>query len=86
MEGTPLAAALAARGLRFAIVRVVSDDALHDLPPIGAAIDDDGRLRPERLAFAFARAPLAAARFIRESLRALRTLERTAREIIALPG
>jgi len=86
MEGTPLAAALAARGLRFAIVRVVSDDARHDLPPIGAAIDDDGRLRPERLAFAFARAPLAAARFIRESLRALRTLERTAREIIALPG
>lgn len=86
MEGTPLASALAARGVRFAIVRVVSDDALHDLPPIDNAIDSQGTVRPERLAFAFARKPLAAIRFIRESLRALRTLERTAREIIALPG
>ncbi len=86
MEGTPLAAALAARGVRFAMVRVVSDDAAHDLPPIGAAIDAQGTLRPDRLALAFARAPLAAARFIRESVRALRTLERTAREIVALPG
>jgi len=86
MEGTPLAAALAARGVRFAMIRVVSDDAIHDLPPIDSAIDANGTLRPERLALAFARAPVAAARFIRESLRALRTLERTAREIIALPG
>jgi nucleoside phosphorylase len=86
MEGTPLAAALAARGLRFAIVRVVSDDAQHDLPPIDTAIDASGTLRPGRLALAFARAPLAAGRFVRESLGALRALERTAREIIALPG
>jgi len=85
MEGTPLAAALAARGVRFAMVRVVSDDAGHDLPPIDAAIDARGTLRPERLALAFARAPVAAARFVRESLGALRTLERTTRDIIALP-
>jgi len=85
MEGTPLAAALASRGVRFAMVRVVSDDADHDLPPIDAAIDERGTMRPERLALAFARAPLAAGRFIRESLGALRTLERTTREIIALP-
>ncbi len=86
MEGTPLAAALGARGIRFAMVRVVSDDAHRDLPPIDSAIDAHGTLRPERLAFAFARRPFAAVRFIRESLRALRSLERTAREIIALPG
>ncbi len=86
MEGTPLAAALTARGVRFAMVRVVSDDALHDLPPIDTAIDANGTMRPERLALAFVRAPLAAGRFIRESLGALRTLERIARDIIALPG
>ncbi len=86
MEGTPLAAALAGRGVRFAIVRVVSDDARHDLPPIDTAIDEQGTMRPERLAFAFARKPVAAGRFIRESMRSLRALERTAREIIALPG
>jgi hypothetical protein len=68
------------------MVRVVSDDSLHDLPPIDSAIDANGTMRPERLVLAFARAPFAAARFIRESLRALHTLERTARDIIALPG
>src|ERR1700676_3975652 len=39
MEGVPLATALTARGVRFAMVRVVRDDASRDLPQIGGAID-----------------------------------------------
>ncbi len=86
MEGASLAAALVARGIRFAMVRVVSDDARHDLPPLRKAIDASGTLRPERVALAFARNPFAAVRFARDSMRALAALERVARTIIAAPG
>jgi hypothetical protein len=86
MEGTALAAALEARGIRFAMVRVVSDDANHDLPPLARAIDAGGTLRPERLALAFARQPFAALRLARDGLRALGALERVARALIAAPG
>ncbi len=86
MEGTSLAAALEAKGIRFSMVRVVSDDALHDLPPLGRAIDAAGMLRPERVALAFARRPFAAARFARDGMRALAALERVVRLLSALPG
>ena len=81
MEGTHLAAALAARGVRFAMVRVVSDDASRDLPPIGDAVDAQGRLRPLRIALAFARAPRAAFAFVRDVRRALATLRRVAHAV-----
>lgn len=74
MEGAPLAAALGARGVRFAMVRVVSDDASRDLPPIGDALDAQGRIRPLHLAIAFARAPRAAFVFARGARAALATL------------
>src|ERR1700736_6374858 len=38
MEAAHLADALAARGVAFAMVRVVSDDAARDLPPIDGAV------------------------------------------------
>ncbi|HYW54574.1 MAG TPA: hypothetical protein VE826_11420 [Dongiaceae bacterium] len=81
MEGTHLAAALAARGVRFAMVRVVSDDAARDLPAIGDAIDAQGRVRPARVALAFARAPRDAFAFVRGVRRALATLAQTARAV-----
>jgi nucleoside phosphorylase len=81
MEGTHLAAALALRGVRFAMVRVVSDDASRDLPPIEDAIDAHGRLQPLRIALTFARAPRAAFPFIRDVRRALATLTVTARTV-----
>jgi hypothetical protein len=81
MEGTHLAAALGARGVRFAMVRVVSDDASRDLPPIGDAIDAAGRIRPLRIALAFARAPRAAFAFVRDVRRALATLTTVARAV-----
>ncbi|HEY6235571.1 MAG TPA: hypothetical protein VIW69_10760, partial [Candidatus Elarobacter sp.] len=60
MEAAHLAETLGARGVRFAMVRVVSDDPARDLPPIDGAIDAAGRLRPLHVALAFARAPRAA--------------------------
>jgi hypothetical protein len=81
MEGVHLAGALRARGVRFAMVRVVSDDASRDLPPIGDAIDANGRIRPVPVALAFARAPLAAIAFVRGVRSALGVLTETARAI-----
>jgi nucleoside phosphorylase len=78
MEGTHLARAFAERGIPYAMVRVVSDDASADLPPIEDAIAPDGSLRPLRLAGAFVRDPAAAARFIRDVQRALAALRATA--------
>lgn len=81
MEGTHLAAALSARGVRFAMVRVVSDDASRDLPPIGDAVGADGRLAVLPVALAFARAPRAALAFVRDVRAALRVLTASARAI-----
>ncbi|MDB5072863.1 MAG: hypothetical protein JWM87_3974 [Candidatus Eremiobacteraeota bacterium] len=81
MEGTHLAAALALRGVRFAMVRVVSDDASRDLPPVEDAIDAQGRLQPLRVGLAFVRAPRAAFPFVRDIRRALATLTVTARTV-----
>ena len=81
MEGAHLAAGLSARGVRFAMVRVVSDDASRDLPPIGDAIDANGRVQPMPIALAFARAPLAAIAFVRDVRSSLGVLTETARAI-----
>ncbi|HEX3465208.1 MAG TPA: hypothetical protein VHS78_14265 [Candidatus Elarobacter sp.] len=81
MEGTPLAKALTARRVRFAMVRVVSDDASRDLPPIEDAIDADGRLLPMPVALAFARKPLAAVAFVRNARGALDTLTNVVRAL-----
>jgi adenosylhomocysteine nucleosidase len=85
MEGTHLAAALAARGVPFAMVRVVSDDPSRDLPPIEDAIDDAGRIRPLALAFAFARAPRAAFGFIRDVRTSLAVLTEVAAGLSRVP-
>ena len=83
MEGTHLARALAARGVPFAMVRVVSDDPRADLPPIEDAFDAAGGIRPLQLAAGFARDPVAAIRFVRDVRRALAALGATARALTA---
>ena len=81
METTHVARALALRGRARAAVRVVSDDASYDLPPIADAIDAAGSIRPLHLTRAFARHPRAAARFVRDVRRALAVLAETARTL-----
>jgi hypothetical protein len=71
MEGTHLAAALAARGVRFAMVRIVSDDDSRDLPALERTIRSDGSVDVVRIATAFVRSPRAAYAFIRDVRHAL---------------
>ncbi len=84
MEGVHVARALRARGIAFAMVRVVSDDPLADLPPIEDALAPDGAIRPLTLAAAAVRAPLAFARFVRDVQASLRVLSSTAATLAAL--
>jgi nucleoside phosphorylase len=78
MEGTHLARALAARGMRAGMVRVVSDDPQRDLPAIEGVIRPDGSLDAVGLARAFIRDPRDAFAFVRDVQRALRVLARVA--------
>jgi hypothetical protein len=81
MEAAHLAWALTVRNVPYAMVRVVSDDAEHELPALRGAIGPDGRIRPARIALAFARRPLAAFAFVRDVRRALATLRDLARTL-----
>ncbi len=83
MEGAHLAAALAARGVRFAMIRVVSDDASRDLPALAGAIRPDGRLDGARIALAFARDPFGALAFVRDVRTALAALTAVTRALAA---
>lgn len=76
MERAVLLAALPQA--KVAILRVISDDCSGDLPDITGAIGPDSNLRPVVLALSFFKKPLAAAIFIRGSLRGLKALEQAA--------
>jgi hypothetical protein len=86
MEAAALARALHARGIRVAMVRVVSDDAAGELPDLRDVYAPDGELRPLALALAFARNPRRSARFIAYVLCALRALRATAARMAARRG
>jgi len=83
MEGASIARALHARGVRVAMVRVVSDAAGAELPDLRDVYTPAGELRPLALALAFARTPRRSAQFIVHVLRALRALRATAARIAA---
>ncbi|MBW4484843.1 MAG: hypothetical protein KME14_20090 [Tildeniella torsiva UHER 1998/13D] len=79
MESAVLLAAMPQA--KVAILRVISDDCSEDLPDIAAAIGPDGSLRPVVLTLSFLKNPMAAATFIRGSLRGLKALEQAARSL-----
>ncbi len=60
--------------IQVAILRVVSDDAHHDIPNITSAISVDGSLQPLFLAWELIRQPLAGIRLITGSLKGLKAL------------
>ncbi|MFO5528508.1 MAG: phosphorylase [Cuspidothrix sp.] len=60
--------------LEIAILRVVSDDADHDIPDITSAINADGSLKPLQLAWELMRQPQSGTRLITGSLQGLKTL------------
>ena len=75
MEGV---AVLESLNLPIAMLRVVSDDARHDLPEMNATIDANGNLKSERLALEMIKRPIAAARLIRGAIAGLRELRQVA--------
>ncbi len=78
MEAASIARALHGRGVRVAMVRVVSDDAVGELPDLSDVYDAAGALRPLALAAALLRAPRRGIRFVAHALQALRVLRSTA--------
>jgi hypothetical protein len=63
------------------MLRVVSDDAQHDVPDLAAAITETGELKPLALASSMIRQPRKALRLIRGSLLGLQQLEATIAEL-----
>ena len=75
MEGFAILKTLNALNIPVAMVRVVSDDAVHDLPNLTNAFTSEGTLRPLPLALGMVQQPRAAIRLIQGSLRGLKILE-----------
>jgi nucleoside phosphorylase len=76
MEGFAALESLHQTGATIAMLRVISDNAQHDLPRLTNAISEDGTLQPLPLAWGMLRQPIAATRLIRGSLKGLNTLQR----------
>lgn len=75
MEGIAVLEPLQQAGIAVAMLRVISDDATHNLPDLNDTIDSEGRLRSRSLALAFLRQPLNALRLIQGALRGLKVLQ-----------
>ena len=65
MESFDVLQVAAKRGVPAAVVRVVSDEAEHDLPDFNSATETDGTVNPRRMATAMLQRPVASARFLR---------------------
>ncbi len=83
MEAASIARVLHGRGVRVAMVRIVSDDALGSMPDLSNVYDRDGALRPLALTLALVRSPARSLRFIRHVVRALAVLRSTAARLAA---
>jgi Phosphorylase superfamily len=75
MEGYAFLQALQSTDMKVGILRVVSDDAEHDVPDLAAAMTETGELKPFALASSMMRQPRRALRLIRGSLAGLKQLE-----------
>lgn len=65
MESFDIVQVAAEFGVPAAVVRVVSDEAGHDLPDFNLVNDADGSVNPRRIAAAMLQRPTASARFLR---------------------
>lgn len=75
MEGFAALEVLSRAEVAVGMVRVVSDDADHNLPNIPSAISPEGSLQPLPLALGMMRQPIAASRLIRGAVHGLRVLQ-----------
>ena len=81
MEAASLATAFHARGVRVAMVRVVTDDARAELPDLSGIYDERGALKPFALGRALLASPFRGAAFVRNALRGIDALRRTAERL-----
>ncbi|NMG08500.1 phosphorylase [Brasilonema sp. UFV-L1] len=75
MEGYVALELLSRLGIAVAMLRVISDDAHHNIPNLTNAFHSDGSLRAFPLAMGLLRQPIAATRLVSGSLRGLRILQ-----------
>jgi Phosphorylase superfamily len=75
MEGYAFLKALQSTDMKVGMLRVVSDDAQHDVPDLADAMTDTGELKPLALASSMIRQPRRAMRLIKGSLAGLKQLE-----------
>lgn len=76
MEGYVILEFFKKLNIPVGMIRVVSDDSNYDLPNLERAIDQNGNLKPLKMAIAFGRQPQAAFRLIQGSLKSLQVLSR----------
>ena len=75
MEGYAFLQVLQSTDIKVGMLRVVSDDAHHDVPDLSVAMTDRGELKPLALASSMILQPRRALRLIRGSLTGLKALE-----------
>jgi nucleoside phosphorylase len=81
MEGFAALKILSQRGIPVAMLRVVSDDAKHNIPNLNSAIDKEGILQPLPLAWEMITQPISAFNLIKGSLQGLKLLQQVASEL-----
>ena len=81
MEGFAYLQTLQSQGISVAILRVVSDDLLYDLPDLNNAINQNGELQTILLIVSMLRQPLAAIRLIKGSLQGLQALKQVTKKL-----
>ena len=80
MEGQVAQTTLASLGIALGTIRVVSDDSRYDIPDLSNVFDAHGQLQTWPLARSLLGDPIAGARLVQGSLRALVVLDRVARQ------
>ena len=83
MEGYCVLQFCQAQGMKGGVLRVVSDDCVHNVPDVNNAISPEGTLRTVPLALGLMRQPIAAVRLIRGSMAGLRVLNQVTQQLFS---
>jgi nucleoside phosphorylase len=78
MEGAAILAFFESLAIPVMMLRVVSDDVATDIPDLSAAIDQNGKLQPGKLAIGLMQEPKKGLRLMRGAIVGLRSLEKLA--------
>ena len=85
MEGYDYIKEFQQRNINVAMLRIVSDDIIGDIPDLSVAIDKNGNFKTLPMAIAFLQQPIAASRLIKGSLRGLKVLKEITYKLFCTP-